>query len=86
VRRRLRRFWFEFDQPPAYSPLGIGCGVTAYALDDAMALLRLRVFSNGEFQVRRVVEDVDVRTLEQGHVLPNMGLVIDRGVWFPLGY
>ena len=33
--------------------------------------------------IRRVTEDVDVRTLERGHVCPNMGVVIWRGVWYP---
>jgi hypothetical protein len=29
------------------------------------------------------VEDVDVRDLDAGHVLENMGDVTRRGVWFP---
>jgi hypothetical protein len=30
-----------------------------------------------------VTEDVDIQTLDQGHVLPNMGVPSERGVWFP---
>ena len=32
---------------------------------------------------RECVEDVDVSQLDQGHVIPNMGIVVDRGIWFP---
>jgi len=35
------------------------------------------------FEPLKVVEDVDVRTLDQGHVVPNMGAVNFPGVWFP---
>ena len=33
-----------------------------------------------------LIEDVDVSTLDAGHVLPNMSPPVRRGVWFPLGY
>ncbi|MCW2926654.1 MAG: hypothetical protein JWM86_622, partial [Thermoleophilia bacterium] len=36
--------------------------------------------------VDEVTEDVDVRDLDQGHVIPNMGVVVWRGVWYPSGY
>jgi hypothetical protein len=36
--------------------------------------------------VRDSVEDVDVSTLDRGHVLPNMGSVLVREVGFPFGY
>ena len=28
---------------------------------------------------------IDVRTLDPGQVLPNVGVVSNRGIWFPLG-
>jgi hypothetical protein len=34
-------------------------------------------------EVLEVVEDVDVRDLDQGHVVPNIGPVNFRGVWYP---
>ncbi len=64
----------------------MGCGVTAFTRDDAFALL-LSVWpatGNGPVIIS-VSEDVDVRTLDQKHVIPNMGDVTRRGVWFPLG-
>ena len=84
----LRRFWVQFADPRRVSyGLGPGCGVTASSLDDALALISARVFRGPmPFEVSSVTEDVDVRTLDAGHVLPNMNLPHVRGVWFPLGY
>jgi hypothetical protein len=63
-----------------------GCGVTAWSHEDALRLLRERVFVRQPLPpVRRCVEDVDVSTLDPGHVLPNMADPTRRGVWFPLG-
>lgn len=81
----LTRFWFEFDEladPPPGARLG--CGVTAMSRSDAEQLMR-----DGSGRdlppIRRVIEDVDVATLDEGHVLPNVGDVSVRGVWFPRG-
>ena len=85
----LRRFWIEFE-PPLGKHMHPGltkanCGVTAVDFDDALSLLN-HVFPNGLPNIGRVIEDVDVSTLEQGHVLPNMGNVLVRGIWYPLGF
>ena len=85
-----RRFWFEFEidgvskLPPG---LIMGCGITAFSLNDAIAIMDEKIF----FEVKRppfkkIVEDVDIRNLDQNHVIPNMKPPIYRGVWFPLGY
>lgn len=86
----MRRFWFEFDlsmeQP---HPMGVlsGCGVTALSYDDSLEVLRERVFKDASLpSIRKVIEDVDVSQLDANHVLPNMGVVTVRGVWFPRGY
>lgn len=83
----MRRFWFEFE-PFAYpTALNIGCGVTANDYDDAMSILRDRVFTAQVFPtVVRVLTDVNVQDLDKDHVIPNMGVVTQRGVWFPLGF
>jgi hypothetical protein len=67
--------------------MSLGCGVTAYSLDDAKALLNQLVFKDGSWPcVAEVIEDVDVSTLERGHVIPNMEPPVWRGVWYPKGY
>lgn len=73
----LRRFWF-----PVTGHLGIG--VTAWSLDEAASLATKAAQDlSWEFDGAQVVEDVDVRDLDQGHVIPNMGVVSWRGVWYP---
>jgi hypothetical protein len=83
----LRRYWFRFrlaaDAAPAPG-VRLGCGVTAYNYEDALHLLLQVVFTNDVLPpIQEVIEDVDVSTLDANHVLPNMGVPIWRGVWFP---
>lgn len=79
----LRRFWFEFEDPPP--TLGYGCGVTALSQSDAESLIQEQVLDGQPLPtVADVVEDVDVTTLDEGHVRPNMYPPNERGVWFPM--
>jgi hypothetical protein len=76
--RDLRRFWF----PLSY---GFGIGVTAATEAQARALAeeaRKELFPP-EATFLGVIPDVDVRTLDEGHVIPNMGPPAIRGVWYP---
>ena len=85
-----RRFWFEFDIDSAFNwPMGIGygCGVTAIDLDDAIKIMNRKIFTGIKMPpTKRCVQDVDIRSLDQGHVIPNMNPPIYRGIWFPRGY
>ena len=71
----LTAYWFEGESPPHY-------GVTAYSLDDARRLLDEAGFdvSDGTWLV---LEGVRVAELDQNHVVPNMGVIVRRGVWYP---
>jgi len=85
----LHRYWFNFEctgEAALRGSLRLGCGVTAYSRDDAQEILRRQVFGGPIPNVTRMIEDVDASTLDQGHVLPNMEVVVVRGVWFPKGY
>ena len=85
--RPLTRYWFKFDEIGKPTALNLGCGITAYSYEDAVLLLRERVFpGEGAPRVAACIEDVDVSTLDTKHVLPNLGAVEMRGVWFPIGY
>lgn len=85
----LHPYWFQFEPIPTPTPLNLGCGVTAHSFEDALALLTESVLNQGPYRfdpppkIMKVVEDVDVSQLDQNEVIPNMGLVVDRGVWFP---
>ncbi|WP_343694012.1 hypothetical protein [Chitinophaga sp.] len=88
----MTRYWFEFDIPlvDAHnlpSGLLIGCGITAYNYEDAISILKDKVFKEQVIPViKRMIENVDIRTLDQGHVIPNMTPPVARGVWFPYAY
>ncbi len=84
--KSLKRYWFTFQRSLKPTALNAGCGVTAYGYDDAINLLRERVFGGNELNVINFQEDVDLSKLDQNHVTPNMGSVVVRGIWFPLGY
>jgi hypothetical protein len=76
----LRRYWY----PTARH---IGIGVTAHSRADADAMAHL-VATSLRLTLQGVVpiEDVDIRALDQRHVIPNMAPPNLRGVWFPLGF
>ncbi len=81
----LHRYWFTFEQSASPSVLNLGCGVTAFDGKDAQKLVEDRVFPVfGARTIVSVAEDIDVQTIEEGHVRPNMGSPVVRGVWFPL--
>jgi hypothetical protein len=88
----LTTYWIELD--PSLSanelPAGtkLGCGVTAESRDDAIDLMWTRVFSNVDDKpkISRIVSPVDFDTIDQKHVLPNIGNFLLRGIWYPLGY
>jgi len=83
----LRRFWFRFEQIPTPTPVNLGCGVTAFSREDALALLRERVFGeNGTPPLVEIIDDITRTALESKHVAPNIGKLEERGVWFPQGY
>lgn len=82
----LRRYWFTFEPSESPIPTNSGCGVTAYDYEDALALMRDRVFHGQLPPIEQCTEDVDVSSLDARHVIPNVGNVLIRGVWFPLGF
>jgi hypothetical protein len=73
----LSRFWFPLDT-------GIGIGVTAASELEALEMAEeaRRRYRPGS-RLQPPIRDVDVRTLDQKHVIPNMGPSAVRGVWFP---
>jgi hypothetical protein len=54
---------------------------------DAEWLVENRIFDGESLPpVTKFIEDVDITTLDQNHVVPNMGIVVIRGIWFPREY
>jgi len=85
----LKRYWFEFVKSGIPLPLGadLGAGVTAFNYEDAINILTTEIFKDIPFpEIKKVIEDVDILTLDAGHVLPNMRPSNLRGVWYPFLY
>jgi hypothetical protein len=84
----LVRFWFEFDRDASRTARAKPfVGVTAWTRDDAEQLIGASVFRGEPLPpISRVTENIDVSTLDAGHVLPNMEPPNVRGVWYPRGY
>ena len=80
----LHRYWLTFAPTTKPDGLGLGCGITAYDEADARRLFETTVVPHvGPKKIVEIIKDVDVTTLDQGHVIPNMGIRSNRGVWFP---
>jgi len=85
----LTRYWFQFEDAPEIVSLGLklGCGVTAYSYEDALYILKATIFKYQPIgKIVDVIENIDVSTLDAGHILPNSLPASVRGVWFPIGY
>ncbi len=60
------------------------CGITTYTFDDALYLIREQLTLGRDLPpIRDVIEDIDIATLDSGHIRPNMGDPLWRGVWWP---
>jgi len=78
----LETFWLTFPQD---SQLPMGIGVTAYSEADAFALLEERGIAEWFAGAREVVvrKGVRLQDLDQRNVVPNIGPMQLRGVWYP---
>ena len=86
----LKRYWFVIYPEWRYGPLN--AGVTAGSLAEAKELL-LKNFTKISYAAPlerlkendniEIIEDIDIQLLDQDRVIPKMGPVIFKGVWFP---
>jgi hypothetical protein len=79
----MKRYWITFPHVGRPHPIELGCGVTAWNYDDALLLIRAAFPDLALGSPQKVVENIDVSTLDAGHVLPNLGNVLKRGIWWP---
>jgi hypothetical protein len=83
---KLIRYWFQFTSFDKPTPLNLGCGVTAESREEAIRLLEDKVFHGQSLpSVEEVIKNIDISTLDQTHVIPNMESPLIKGVWFPKG-
>ncbi len=83
VAAELHRYWITLADSGRASPLGYG--ITAYDEADARSILSFVAFDGEAPEISEVKVDVDVRDLDQGHVIPNMNPPNWRGIWYPKG-
>jgi hypothetical protein len=82
----LKRYWLILSPDDKFGPRNLG--VTAFSSGQAISLLKEALtnmgatYSKDVIDKAEIVENIDVRTLDQNHVLPNIGVVSRQGVWF----
>ncbi len=88
MNNQLTRYWFIIYPQDRYGPRNIG--VTAYSKDEARSLI-MGSLGRVSFMEQigslnenaEVIENIDIQILDQNHVIPNMGVVTFKGIWFP---
>ncbi len=74
-------FWIV---PPGKFPLSHSFGVTAFSVEDAFQIIEEAGHELPEDRSSlRVTEGVRVSDLDQKHVVPNIGPMVVRGLWYP---
>ena len=75
-------FWVTAKNAPFGWELGVG--VTGFDERDAITMVDLMRIDG--FVIDSITHVRSHSDLDQGHVVPNMGNILARGVWYPLGY
>ena len=75
-----KRFWFPV-------PGHLGIGVTAPTRAEAeLHARKVADHLHWDFDPSQAIIGVDIQTLDQKHVVPNMKPPVWPGVWFPMGF
>jgi hypothetical protein len=84
----MRRYWFILDIDQPYGTRNIG--VTTFSEEDARTFAEQAInnFSWPDhyrlmLTSAECMVDINVQLLDQDHVIPNIGAVTFRGVWWP---
>ena len=84
----MKRYWFIVYPEDPFGPKNIG--VTAFSKVQALSLAIYCLGKSGLTHYltnlndnTEVIENVDLDSLDQNHVIPKIGVVVWKGVWFP---
>jgi hypothetical protein len=81
----IKLVWNNLSDVPAGAKIGIG--VTAESPTEAIRLVSFLMFSNKKIPYEYLIAEIpSIQELDQKHVIPNMGNILIKGIWFPLGY
>ncbi len=85
---KLIRYWFVTSPENRFGPGNFG--VTAYSKEEGIEMIIKAMTSLGLQQLltnlnedTEVIANIDIRILDEGHIIPNMGVVTYEGVWYP---
>ena len=78
-RQLLTAYWIERDGAEWH---GRRLGVSAYSLGDALALLAEAGY-DVDPDVATIRSGIGVDDLDPDHIVPNIGVIVRRGVWYP---
>ena len=81
----MKIYWIQLRDGQGVRP---GFGITARNWDDAVAMLEqaFGVVASTRFDKTMIEAWREIKSaaeLDQNHVVPNMGVIVRRGVWFP---
>ena len=84
----LFTYWLSF---PKEIDLPMGIGVTAFSEEDAFLLIREQGISSwfDDATEIHITRNVRIEDLDQSNIVPNIGPMQFRGVWYPcsnIGY
>lgn len=84
---RLKSYWAEMRciTEEKSNPFRMGIGVTAYDEKDARALIQRDAIGSRDSLVIFGIREISFNEIEKNHVQKNMGVFVERGVWFPKG-
>jgi hypothetical protein len=84
----LKRYWLVIDSNNKFGPKN--WGVSAISTSQARNLIKDTARSLGwthissrDIDEAEIIENIDLNILDQNHVIPNIGIVVHLGVWFP---
>ena len=76
----LTPYWIKIPSRPN-GPLGFG--VTAWSLDDALAIIRVRGYTLPDDPREMQIHDNVAYGALHRHVQQHMGPIVVRGIWYP---
>ena len=84
----FKRYWLITFPENRFGPKNLGLTALSAVQAKTLAKQELRrlgwqQISEEDVDKAEVIEDIDVRDLDQNHVIPNMGVASRQGMWFP---
>ena len=81
MKKVLTAYWLSYPADPSFP---LGQGVTAHSVEDAYQLLEESGYTlHIEAKYVKIKENVTIDDLDRTNIVPNIGPLIMRGIWYP---